>query len=75
MAKGENWYEDAVFYELHVKAYSDSNADGLGDFRGLLSRLDYLARAGRRLSLAPADVPVPLPRRRVRHLRLLRHSP
>jgi maltose alpha-D-glucosyltransferase / alpha-amylase len=36
------WYKDAVFYELHVKAFQDSNADGVGDFRGLIERLDYV---------------------------------
>jgi maltose alpha-D-glucosyltransferase/alpha-amylase len=40
------WYKDAVFYELHVKAYSDANADGVGDFPGLMSRLDYLEGLG-----------------------------
>ena len=40
------WYQKAVFYELHVKAYSDSNADGVGDFRGLLTKLDYLQDLG-----------------------------
>jgi maltose alpha-D-glucosyltransferase / alpha-amylase len=28
------WYKDAVFYELHVKAFHDSNGDGIGDFNG-----------------------------------------
>jgi maltose alpha-D-glucosyltransferase / alpha-amylase len=36
------WYKDAVFYELHVKAFQDANADGVGDFRGLVERLDYV---------------------------------
>ncbi|HET8656637.1 MAG TPA: maltose alpha-D-glucosyltransferase [Longimicrobiaceae bacterium] len=40
------WYRDAVFYELHVKAFQDSNGDGVGDFRGLTSRLDYLQNLG-----------------------------
>ena len=40
------WYRDAIFYELHVKAYCDTNGDGVGDFRGLLSRLDYLKDLG-----------------------------
>jgi maltose alpha-D-glucosyltransferase / alpha-amylase len=40
------WYKDAVFYELHVKAFSDSNSDGIGDFRGLISKLDYLQDLG-----------------------------
>jgi maltose alpha-D-glucosyltransferase / alpha-amylase len=40
------WYQDAVFYELHVRGFADSNGDGIGDFRGLASKLDYLARLG-----------------------------
>ncbi|MDQ3388200.1 MAG: maltose alpha-D-glucosyltransferase [Gemmatimonadota bacterium] len=40
------WYKDAVFYELHVKAFQDSNADGVGDFRGLIERLDYVESLG-----------------------------
>jgi maltose alpha-D-glucosyltransferase/alpha-amylase len=40
------WYKDAVFYEVHVKAFYDSNADGVGDFRGLTQKLDYLQLLG-----------------------------
>jgi maltose alpha-D-glucosyltransferase/alpha-amylase len=40
------WYKDAVFYQLHVKSFCDSNEDGIGDFRGLTSRLDYLQELG-----------------------------
>jgi maltose alpha-D-glucosyltransferase/alpha-amylase len=40
------WYKDAVFYELHVKAFQDANGDGIGDFRGLIERLDYLQDLG-----------------------------
>jgi maltose alpha-D-glucosyltransferase / alpha-amylase len=40
------WYKDAVFYQLHVKSFADSNADGIGDFVGLTSRLDHLASLG-----------------------------
>ena len=40
------WYKDAVIYELHVRAFQDSNADGIGDFPGLISRLDYLQDLG-----------------------------
>jgi maltose alpha-D-glucosyltransferase/alpha-amylase len=40
------WYKDAVIYELHVKAFFDSNADGVGDFPGLTQKLDYLADLG-----------------------------
>lgn len=40
------WYKDAIIYELHVRAFADSNGDGIGDFPGLLSRLDYLQDLG-----------------------------
>ena len=41
-----DWYKDAVIYEVHVRAFSDSNADGIGDFAGLLTKLDYLQDLG-----------------------------
>jgi len=40
------WYKDAIIYQLHVKAFYDSNGDGIGDFRGLTNKLDYLADLG-----------------------------
>ncbi|MGH7576613.1 MAG: maltose alpha-D-glucosyltransferase, partial [Longimicrobiales bacterium] len=40
------WYKDAIVYELHVRAFKDSNADGVGDFRGLTEKLDYLQDLG-----------------------------
>ncbi|HVW22085.1 MAG TPA: maltose alpha-D-glucosyltransferase [Opitutaceae bacterium] len=40
------WYKDAVIYQLHVKAFFDSNGDGVGDFRGLTTKLDYLKDLG-----------------------------
>jgi maltose alpha-D-glucosyltransferase / alpha-amylase len=40
------WYKDAVIYELHVKTFSDSDGDGIGDFRGLIEKLDYLQELG-----------------------------
>ena len=40
------WYKDAVIYQLHVKAFSDSNDDGIGDFRGLAGKLDYIKELG-----------------------------
>jgi maltose alpha-D-glucosyltransferase / alpha-amylase len=41
-----SWYKDAIFYELHVRAFNDSNGDGVGDFRGLLDKLGYLQSLG-----------------------------
>ncbi len=40
------WYKDAVIYEVHVRAFSDSNGDGMGDFAGLTAKLDYLQDLG-----------------------------
>ncbi len=40
------WYKDAIFYELHVRSFMDSNGDGVGDFRGLTERLGYLQDLG-----------------------------
>jgi len=40
------WYVDAIFYELHVKAYCDSTGQGIGDFTGLTTRLDHLQELG-----------------------------
>jgi maltose alpha-D-glucosyltransferase/alpha-amylase len=40
------WYRDAVVYQLHIKAFFDSNGDGIGDFRGLSSKLDYVRDLG-----------------------------
>ena len=41
-----DWYKDAVIYQLHVKAFQDSNGDGIGDFAGLMSRLDHVQELG-----------------------------
>ncbi len=41
-----HWYKDAIIYELHIKAFFDSNDDGVGDFGGLLQKLDYLQELG-----------------------------
>jgi len=40
------WYKDAIIYELHVKTFHDSDGDGIGDFRGLTEKLDYLRELG-----------------------------
>src|SRR3954464_14589019 len=40
------WYRDAIIYQLHVKAFADSNHDGIGDFPGLTEKLDYLQELG-----------------------------
>jgi maltose alpha-D-glucosyltransferase/alpha-amylase len=40
------WFKDAIIYQLHVKAFADSNGDGIGDFAGLTEKLDYLRDLG-----------------------------
>ena len=40
------WYKDAIIYELHVRAFYDSNGDGIGDFPGLIQKMDYLRDLG-----------------------------
>ncbi|MGN8277592.1 maltose alpha-D-glucosyltransferase [Pseudomonas sp. SMN5] len=40
------WYKDAVIYQVHVKSFFDSNNDGIGDFPGLIEKLDYIADLG-----------------------------
>src|SRR5436309_12100637 len=44
--KDRLWYKQAIIYEVHVRAFADSNADGIGDFRGLTQKLDYLQDLG-----------------------------
>ncbi|HTM06812.1 MAG TPA: maltose alpha-D-glucosyltransferase [Verrucomicrobiae bacterium] len=46
LAKDPLWYKDAIIYQLHVRAFRDSNEDGIGDFRGLTEKLDYLQDLG-----------------------------
>ncbi|MDB5110855.1 MAG: trehalose synthase [Mucilaginibacter sp.] len=41
-----HWYKDAIIYELHIKAFNDGDSDGIGDFKGLLQKLDYLQDLG-----------------------------
>ncbi|NJK88416.1 MAG: hypothetical protein HC923_02810 [Myxococcales bacterium] len=38
----EGWWRDAVFYEIFVRSFADSDGDGIGDFRGLIDKLDVL---------------------------------
>ena len=64
-AEAEDWYKDAVIYQIHVKAYMDSNGDGIGDFAGLMSRLDHVQDLGGHGGLAAALLPVSATRRRL----------
>ena len=40
------WYKDAVIYQVNVKSFFDSNDDGIGDFKGLTSKLEYIRDLG-----------------------------
>jgi maltose alpha-D-glucosyltransferase/alpha-amylase len=46
LAPNPQWYKEAIIYELHVRAFADSNDDGVGDFNGLVDKLDYLHDLG-----------------------------
>jgi maltose alpha-D-glucosyltransferase/alpha-amylase len=45
-SKDPTWYKDAIIYQVHVKSFFDSNNDGVGDFAGLIEKLDYIAELG-----------------------------
>ncbi len=46
LADDSLWHKDAIIYELHIRAFNDSNGDGIGDIAGLIEKLDYLADLG-----------------------------
>jgi maltose alpha-D-glucosyltransferase / alpha-amylase len=46
VAQQTEWYKDCIIYQLHVRTFYDSNGDGIGDFRGLHQKLDYLQGLG-----------------------------
>lgn len=46
MSSHNLWFKDAIFYEVHVRSFFDSNSDGIGDFKGLTEKLDYLVDLG-----------------------------
>ena len=64
------WYKDAIIYELHVRAFKDSNGDGIGDFPGLIQKLDYLQDLGVTCLWLLPFFPLSAQGRRLRHLRL-----
>jgi maltose alpha-D-glucosyltransferase/alpha-amylase len=46
ISNDSQWYKSAIIYQLHVRAFHDGDGDGVGDFRGLIQKLDYLADLG-----------------------------
>ena len=72
VAQDALWYKDAIIYQLHVKSFFDSNNDGIGDFPGLISKLDYIAELGVNTLWLLPFYPSPRLRRRLRHRRIPR---
>ncbi len=68
------WYKDAIIYQLHVKSFFDANNDGIGDFAGLISKLDYIADLGVNTIWLLPFYPVATARRWLRHRRLSRRA-
>ena len=46
LSSTSEWFKDAIFYEVYVRGFYDSDGDGVGDFRGLTAKLDYLEWLG-----------------------------
>ena len=46
LTREAGWYKDAIIYQIHVRAFFDSNGDGIGDFQGLAQKLDYVQELG-----------------------------
>ncbi len=69
------WYKDAIIYEVPVRAFMDSNGDGIGDFPGLIEKPRLPARPRRHRPVAAAVLPVAAARRRLRHRRLHHRQP
>jgi len=46
IAEEKPWWQNAIFYEIFVRSYYDSDGDGVGDFNGITEKLDYLANLG-----------------------------
>ena len=53
------WLDNAVFYEIYPQSFNDTNADGIGDFQGIIEKLDYI-RAGLQRHLDQPVLPVPI---------------
>ena len=42
----KDWLKNAIFYEIYPQTFKDSNADGIGDFQGIIEKLDYVEEMG-----------------------------
>ena len=56
------WLDNAVFYEIYPQSFNDTNADGIGDFQGIIEKLDYIHQKGPGLQrhLDQPVLPVPI---------------
>ena len=72
-AEGHQWWQHAVFYEIYPRSFADSNNDGVGDLKGITSKLDYLQRSRRRRHLDLALLSFAAGGFRLRCLRLREH--
>ena len=68
------WYKHAVFYEVYPRSFADSNNDGIGDLKGITSKLDYLHDLGVDAIWISPCFPFTASRLRLRRLRLRRTS-
>ena len=72
-AEGHEWWQHAVFYEIYPRSFADSNNDGVGDLKGITSKLGLLERPRRGRDLDLALLSVAAGRLRLRRLRLRKH--
>ena len=66
------WWQTAVFYQIYPRSFADGNGDGIGDFKGITEKLDYLAELGIDAHLALAALSLAQLGLRLRRQRLLR---
>ena len=53
------WWQKAVFYQIYPRSFADGNGDGIGDFKGMIGKLDYLKDLGGGRALALSALPLP----------------